>query len=229
MLFQKTSVGDTLGRVRWEPGQHIVHREIWRGRPWHANMAIVVEDTAEALVSYTPEGSPHAFPASADGRKHPWDGRQRWVGNGVLMLQRPGEAYAVWHFWEGEERAFDGWYLNLQEPFRRTAIGFDTQDLELDIWLPLDGNWRFKDDELLEVRIADGRFTSSQVERIRELGSSIGAMLDRGERWWADSWTAFTPDPGWVTPAFPAGWEDAAIPAPAGLDELVALPVVGRA
>ena len=52
------------------------------------------------------------------------------------MLQRPGDAYAIWHFWHGPEREFRGWYVNLQEPFRRTAQGYDTQDLELDIWVP---------------------------------------------------------------------------------------------
>ena len=44
-----------------------------------------------------------------------------------------------WVFWHGPERAFHGWYLNLQEPFRRTPQGYDTQDLELDIWVPAEG------------------------------------------------------------------------------------------
>ena len=53
-------------------------------------------------------------------RAHPWHGRTRWEGHGVLMLQRPGEAHAIWVFWHGPEREFTGWYVNLQEPFRRT-------------------------------------------------------------------------------------------------------------
>ena len=28
--------------------------------------------------------------------------------------------------WDGPERAFAGWYLNLTESFRRTTVGFDT-------------------------------------------------------------------------------------------------------
>ncbi len=74
------------------------------------------------------------------------------------MLQRPGDSYAVWLFWHGPEREFHGWYLNLQEPFRRTAEGYDTQDLELDIWVPREGGWVLKDDELLDVRVARGPF-----------------------------------------------------------------------
>ena len=72
------------------------------------------------------------------------------------MLQRPGEAYAIWHFWFGDERAFRGWYVNFQEPFRRTPQGYDTQDLELDIWAPLDGPWEWKDDDVLEERVVGG-------------------------------------------------------------------------
>ena len=173
---------------------------------------VVVEDAPELLVSYLPEGARFAFPPSADGRPHPWAGRHGWTGHGVLMLQRPGEAYAVWHFWEGPEREFAGWYLNFQEPFRRTSIGYDTQDLELDIWIPVDGPWHFKDEEKLDEHIREGRYTEEQVEATRALGAEIGAMLDRDERWWDERWTSFEPDPTWRAPAFPAGWETAAVP-----------------
>ena len=85
----------------------------------------------------------------------------------MLMLQRPGEAYAIWVFWYGAERAFRGWYVNLQEPFRRNGRGYDTQDLELDIVVPVDGPWEWKDDELLDVRVAEGRFTPEQAAAAR--------------------------------------------------------------
>ena len=129
----------------WRRGQIVVRREIWRGTPWLAAPVVVVEDAPDLLATYLPEDARFAFPPSADGRPHPWSGRGSWEGHGVLMLQRPGEAYAVWHFWDGPNRRFSGWYVNLQEPFRRTSIGYDTQDLELDVWIPVDGTWRFKD------------------------------------------------------------------------------------
>ena len=191
----------------WEPGEIVVRREIWRETPWLASPVVVVEDAPELLVTFLPEGTRFAFPRSADGRPHPWAGRSGWTGHGVLMLQRPGEAYAVWYFWDGPERRFSGWYLNLQEPFRRTSIGYDTQDLELDVWIPAGGRWRFKDEEKLDERIRDGRYTEEQVAATRALGAAIGAMLDRGERWWDDGWTSFQPDPAWRAPAFPDGWE----------------------
>ena len=81
-----------------------------------------------------PEGGPLGFPPEDFfGAPHPWSGKERWRGHGVLQLQRPGEMHAVWVFWQGPERELGAWYVNIQEPFRRSSIGFDTQDLELDI------------------------------------------------------------------------------------------------
>jgi predicted RNA-binding protein associated with RNAse of E/G family len=84
------------------------------------------------------------------------------------MLQRPGDGYAVWVFWEGPERHFDSWYINLQEPFRRSELGYDTQDLELDIVVLPDLSWQLKDDDVSEERILEGRYT---VEQMREAGA----------------------------------------------------------
>ena len=174
----------------WQPGDVVVHREVWRGRPWCACPVVVVDESPDLLVTYLPEGSPFAFPASADGRRHPWHGKRSWRGHGVLTLRRPGEAYAVWHVWEGPERHLAGWYLDLEEPFRRTSIGYDTQDLELDVWIPVDAAWRFKDEELLEERVRDGRYTVEQATATRALGRAIGAMLDGGRSGAADDGSA---------------------------------------
>jgi hypothetical protein len=198
--------------VAWRAGDVIVHREVWRGVPWCASPVVVVEDTPAQLVTYLPEETPFAFPPSADGRSHPWSGKRAWDGHGVLMLRRPGEAYSVWHFWDGPERTFAGWYLNLEEPARRTSAGYDTQDLELDVWIPLGEPWRFKDAERLDDRVREGRYTVEQVAAIRALGDEVGAMLDRGERWWDDRWASFEPDPRWRAPSFPPRWEEAPVP-----------------
>ena len=201
--------------MAWRRGEIIVHREIWRDRPWLASPVVVVGDTPELLVTYLPEEAPFVFPASADGRPHPWAGKQRWHGHGMLALRRPGEACSVMHFWHGPEREFAGWYLNLEEPFRRTATGYDSQDLELDVWIPVDGDWRFKDEEMVDQRVREGRYTEEQATAIRALGRQIAAMLDRGERWWDERWASFEPDPSWRAPAFPDGWEEEPVaPAP---------------
>jgi hypothetical protein len=185
----------------WSPGEIVIRREVLNdGRAWLLVPVIVVDDRPDLLATYIAPGTPFEFPdgdwPSPDGR-HPWHGRQRWQGNGLLMLQRPGESYAIWLFWHGPHREFRGWYVNLQEPFRRTVDGYDTQDLELDIWLPLDAPWEWKDDALLDQRVREGRFTAAQAEEIRAEGRRIAADLDAGRRWWSDAWASWTPDPGW--------------------------------
>ena len=42
-----------------------------------------------------------------------------------------------------------GWYVNLQEPFGRTAEGVDTADQLLDLVRTRDGDWRWKDEDEL--------------------------------------------------------------------------------
>jgi len=190
--------------VSWSSGDVVVRREVLNdGRCWLELPVIVVSDDPGMLATYIAPNAPMGYPLGF----HPWYPKERWRGNGVLMLQRPGEMHAVWVFWHGDEREFAGWYVNLQEPFRRTAIGYDTYDLELDVWMPAAGGWSFKDDELLDVRVQEGRFTADEVAEIRALGAEIGAMLDRGEQWWDPSWSRWEPNPGWSVPAPGAGWE----------------------
>ena len=167
------------------------------GWVWLQVPVVVVRDDTELLATYLAAGTPFTFPPGPE--VHPWAGRGSWEGHGVLMLQRPGDAYAIWVFWFGDEREFRGWYVNFQEPFRRTAEGYDTQDLELDIWVPVDGPWEWKDDELLTQRVREGRFTARQAMWIRAEGARVGALLDAGERWWDDAWASWRPDEGWDT------------------------------
>jgi hypothetical protein len=194
--------------VRRQAGEAIVRREVWRGEPKVAWGGVVVEDTPELLALYMPEGSPFGFADDFFGGSHPWSSRSQWEGHGVLQLQRRGEMHAVWVFWHGPAREFRGWYVNLQEPSRRTSLGFDTQDLELDLVIGLDGAWHYKDDEKLEGWIARGRWTVREVAAIRREGERIAVELAAGRRWWSDEWAEWLPDPSWRAPALPAAWAD---------------------
>ena len=105
-------------------------------------------------------------------------------------------------------RHFAGWYFNIQEPFRRTTLGFDTQDLELDLWASPGDPWRLKDDDLLDLRVEEGRFSDAEAGEIRVIGTQIGALLDAKDGWWGD-WTAWEPDPLWSPAPPPANWLEA--------------------
>jgi hypothetical protein len=184
----------------WREGHVVLRREVRNdGWAWLEVPVVVVRDEPDLLVTYLPEGAPFTFPPGPE--VHPWSNRSGWRGHGVLMLQRPRDMHAVWVFWHGPERAFHGWYVNLQEPFRRTERGFDTQDLELDIWIPAGGTWQLKDEELLEVRVREGRFTEDQARAIRREGKRLTAELDTGRRWWDPWWALWEPDPAWARAA----------------------------
>jgi hypothetical protein len=192
----------------WRPGDAIVRRDVWRGRPVVGWGGTVVADDDDLLVLYMPEGAPLSATRDFFGAPHPWSGKDRWRGHGVLQLQRPGELHAVWVFWQGPERELGAWYVNIQEPFRRSALGFDTQDLELDIVISPAGTWRWKDEELLDAWVERGRWTPDEVAEIRAEGERITAELEAGRRWWSQEWATWEPDPSWHVPAeLPPDWD----------------------
>lgn len=194
------------------PGFHPSPRPDWYGRAWEALPVYVVEDSAEQLVTYVPEGAEIGFGVGAwptpDGR-HPWHGRSHWEGHGCLMVQRPGDHHAVWHFWDGPDREFSCWYVNLQSAFVRTAAGVDTQDLELDYVVFPDGTWIVKDLEVLDDRVAEGRFTADLVSWIRALGATLSTELEAGRHWWDPAWATWEPPVSWRGTRLPDGWEHA--------------------
>jgi hypothetical protein len=194
------------GRVHnWSPGEVVVRREVGYGRPWLACPVFVVQDTADLLATYLPEKAPFGYLPESD---HPMYPQREWLGHGTLMLQRPGEAHAVWHLWEGYDRHFSCWYINLQEPFRRTPIGFDTQDSELDIVVAPDGSWVLKDSELLNQRVREGRFSPAEARQIRAEGQRIIRELESGHHWWGEHWRDWEPHAGWTAPrSLAEGWE----------------------
>ncbi|MDT0532788.1 DUF402 domain-containing protein [Micromonospora sp. DSM 115977] len=196
---------------RFAPGDVVVRREILRGEVWFGCPTICVEDTPDLLVLYLPPGAEFGFPEAGGfpcGR-HPWQvaGHRAWSGHGKLMLHRPGEAHSVDVFWTGPRRAFAGWYFNLQEPLRRTPIGVDTLDHELDLWWGAGtDHYVWKDVELFAQRLEEGRYPGL-ADTIRAEGDRIAALLDAGERWWDEAWSTWRPDPAWPVPALPSGWD----------------------
>ncbi len=206
----------------WEPGEIVVRREVLGleragneplaandggGRVWFGLPVHVVADDADQLVTYIGPGSEFGFVSgpwpTATGR-HPWHGQPGWRGRGCLMVQRPGDEWAIWHLWQGADRTFLCWYVNFQAAYQRTEIGFDTLDFELDIVVWPDGTWLFKDREVLAQRVAEGRLTQETVDRVVALGDEMAAELDAARRPW---------DPGWANWVPPDDWRDARLPA----------------
>ncbi|MBW4720763.1 DUF402 domain-containing protein [Saccharothrix obliqua] len=194
------------------PGDVALRREVLHGKPWSVTPTRVIEDGPELLAVFTVPGARFGFPDHPF--PHPWRtaGNTHWRGHGKLQLHRPGDAYSVDLYWQGEQRRFAGWYLNLQDPFRRTPFGFDTLDHELDYWLPVEGGLEDKDRVEFEEQVAHGKYTAAQGAAIRRTGAEIEAMVAAGTTWWDPAWSEFEPDPDWPVPELPTGWHDYPLP-----------------
>ena len=175
-------------------------RESWRGKEYIAIPVRVVEDTHQQLALYVAQGTRFAFPPGGwpFGRPHPWAEPGFWRGSGALVLMRPGDAFAICHFWEGEDRNFAGWYVNMQAPIERDGRSYLTQDHELDIWVNPDRTWRWKDEQELEDWVGLGRFTRDEVTEIRRVGEHVLALWP-----FPTGWEDWEPDPAWLVPELP--------------------------
>jgi predicted RNA-binding protein associated with RNAse of E/G family len=111
-------------------------------------------------------------------------------------------------FWAGVERTFVGWYVNLQVPFRRTHVGFDTADQVLDITVSPDRAWQWKDEDEFEVAIRLGRFTAEVAAQIRAQGEAVIPLIEQGEWPFQPVWEDWRPDPSWGIPGFRSNWEE---------------------
>jgi hypothetical protein len=185
---------------RFSANEVIVRREILDGGEWLVYPVRVVEDTVDLLAVYLAQGTPLTF---GDGEfrwgPHPWTAFEPfWQSEGVLQLQRPGDGYAVWARRSGGE--FTDWYVNFQEPMRRTDRGLDTLDQELDLLLPADGSpYRWKDEDHFEERRRSGGFTEEEAAAVRSAAASVVDLVDRGAGWW-EPWRDWRAPEGWAVP-----------------------------
>ena len=127
----------------------------------------------------------------------------------VLRLMFPERNHSVWLFWSrGDgERRFAGYYVNFEEPFRRTAIGFDTNDHMLDIVVSPELEWHWKDKEAFEERVRSGTYTAALADLVWKESVRVIAAIEGGLPPFSDGWERWRPDRLWVAPALPDHWQ----------------------
>lgn len=176
---------------RFVPGQDVVVREVLHGAEWASWREVLVSD-ADVLATVHHDGTPLAFPEHP--YPHPWGHLDAWTGTTVLKLRRAGDWYSVWKFFDTDGR-FVSWYVNFETPYVRTADGMDVNDLQLDIVVPRDGEWRWKDVQDLAPTLASGRITHEELLAVLAAATDVAALLDADDRWWS-RWDDWTPEPG---------------------------------
>jgi Protein of unknown function (DUF402) len=197
---------------RFEPGETIALRQTWGGRVWAARPATVVEDVPDQTMLFIPMGISWMAPFH-DGQRLKIPQPEFELAPlrydeeiHVLSFSWPDTWYAVLLFLRADGPP-DSWYVNLEEPLRRTGLGFDTLDHELDLVIELDGSWRWKDEDDLAEAIRRGVIPAEEEPRMRADGErAVRRILDREPPFDRD-WTAWRPDPAWPIPVLPDGWD----------------------
>ena len=176
------------------PGEPLVVRHVWRGSTFLVWSTVAVRDDEELLALWLPAGAPCLRPKVRSELPYEQPLVERpWREPGVLQLWPVGAAHAVWVFEHG-------WYVNLQEPFRRSEFGVDTADQLLDLVRSSEGMWRWKDEDELVAAVERGYLSEDEASAIRAEAERVIA---------ADSfptgWEDWEPDPLWPVPTLPGG------------------------
>ena len=205
-------------RALFSPGDAVAHRSVDRAARIVMTVLpqVVVVDGPDLIATYMPAG---AIGKRRSGRRgggprgrhlvH-WDGGYEdrpWTGTNVVMLHRPGDAFSVWSAWHAQTWEPAWWYVNLEDPWRRTPIGFDSRDRELDLWSePGVAGWHWKDEDELAFAVEQGRFTMAEANAIREDGEHALESIRRAEPPFDRDWSGWRPDPHWQVPVLPESW-----------------------
>jgi uncharacterized protein len=190
------------------PGEHVVVRYLWFKRAFWTVPATVVEDgddrTAVWIAPRTPYRRPSQKLSMAAIAANNWTAEEHeWEGNGTLMVSRPGDAYSIWLFWDDQGR-HASWYVNLEQPRKRTRNGFDSRDHQLDVVVRADRSWRWKDEDDLRDAVAVGLLSKEEAAAVRLVGETVIAALDELLPTGFETWR---PDPAWETPQLQDDWE----------------------
>ena len=199
----------------WQPGEVVAFRDIRGGRVAAATPMRVLEDGPERLVLYLAEGCTFYVAAQDDGTLVK-DGlewgttlsRLLYTGLHCLFFVYPGDGFATRATWTGQPRSFTHWYINLQKPVQRSAVGVSTTDLTLDVIIEPDRQtWNWKDEAAFEAAVRDGRFAEDEAVAIRAEGPRAVEMARHGDAPFNEGWERWTPDPSWPIPILPEGWD----------------------
>jgi hypothetical protein len=131
-----------------------------------------------------------------------------WRDTTVLMFQRFGDAHSFWLARDTATYRLAWWYINLEEPWRESAIGFDSRDNILDRWSGPDGVWHWKDEDELAWAIAQGWVAAERDAQLRAEGERALERFRRRDPPLDEAWLDWRPDPTWTVPVLPDDGRD---------------------
>jgi Protein of unknown function (DUF402) len=205
-------------------GRLLLRRQFQRGdllgRVWAGTVAA---DDEHGLWLWVASGSTYRDIGAADGRtfrdvpfgewgRTPKKMRELTWNGDMLMLHPPDQPYSVWFFFapSGE---FQSWYVNLEDPATRwddgDLAGIDTVDHDLDVVVPPDRTWRWKDEEEFAYHLAHPDvYWVDDEQAVRDAGERAVKLIEAGQFPFNGARTDFRPDPSWAIPTvLPPGWD----------------------
>lgn len=200
------------------PGETVVWRSVDREKrivqtalPW-----IVVRHDEPGIVMFMPPGTAWMvrtgrYGGPRDRMLLEWDGGYEtriWKETNTLLFHRFGDAHSLWLARDDATLSLAWWYVNLEEPWRQTAIGFDSRDHILDRYAGPDGEWHWKDEDELAWEIEQGLVAPERESELRAEGERALERFRRRDPPLDGDWLAFQPHPSWSIPVLPEAWRD---------------------
>jgi hypothetical protein len=209
---------------RFEPGDHIVIRNVFRGRVQTVFPSIVVADTPELIATWVPLDTTVLNGVTGDAldpegrREHlsahvmvdkSWVMAPRlWNTAGTLRLKSPQEMWSLWLFWNPGMTELRAWYINIDAPYERTRFGFDTWDMFLDVVVQPDRkSWRYKDEDEFAEAIEAGIFNEQEEAEVRAAAAKALELVKSNRPPFDNVWANWRPDALWELPQLPDDWE----------------------
>jgi hypothetical protein len=209
---------------RFQPGDHVTVRNVFRGRVQTVTPSIVVADTPELIATWIPVNTPVlngviGGAPDPDGRREhlsadamvakSWSMVPRnWHTSGMLRLKNPRAMWSLGVFWDAGMANLKFWYINIDAPYERTRFGFDTWDMFLDIVVQPDRkSWRYKDEDEFSEAVDAGIFTALEVAEVRASAAQALELIKSNRPPFDNVWANWRPDVLWGTPQVPDDWE----------------------
>ena len=199
----------------WSPGDAVVWRTGHGGKVWSAHPMTVVRDTPQLVALCIRPGTVIMRRRGTRGGPRgrnlvQWDGGHEprtWETHTALFLNRPGDEHSIHLYWN-EQGVQRSWYVNLEAPWRRSAVGFDSEDRDLDVVVKPDlSAWHWKDEDELAFAVERGRFTEADAAAFRAEGERAVQRVLRREPPLDEPWEHWRPDASWPLPTLPDGWD----------------------
>jgi predicted RNA-binding protein associated with RNAse of E/G family len=195
-------------------GSTITYRGIDEIVYW-AYPAIVINDTPDLIALYMPAGvwgknSPvKVMPHEKFTPESVIVTDKQWLYTDVLYLIIPEESFCVYLMRDHETKALECYYINPQDPIRRTSIGFDTMDHMLDIVVEPDmKTWHWKDEEELHEALETGYYAPEKCIRIRSNAEKALQLLLNERKAFYQGWLHWQADSEWPVPVLSTVWND---------------------